>query len=118
MTIYPTLTDLCGIPTPKHVQGESIRKLLSNPNAGWDHPALTTYRFMNHSVRTEGWRYIRYADGGEELYDHAADPYEWTNLAKDDRHADAKKALARQLPTTNNPELPRQKAKGKARNKE
>ena len=36
---------------------------------------------MNHTVRTEDWRYIRYADGGEELYDETKDPYEWTNRA-------------------------------------
>jgi hypothetical protein len=35
------------------------------------------------SVRHEHWRYTRYHDGTEELYDHAADPQEWTNLAAD-----------------------------------
>lgn len=33
------------------------------------------------SLRTERYRYIRYSDGSEELYDHGADPYEWVNLA-------------------------------------
>ena len=37
----------------------------------------------DHAVRTERWRYIRYADGSEELYDHDRDPDEWTNVAKD-----------------------------------
>ena len=58
----------------------------------------------NHAVRTEKWRYIRYADGGEELYDHDADPHEWTNLAKDEKHAAVKKELAKWLPTENKPE--------------
>jgi len=31
-------------------------------------------------IQTQRWRYIRYADGGEELYDHAKDPNEWKNL--------------------------------------
>ena len=35
----------------------------------------------NHAVRSDRWRYIRYADGSEELYDHSNDPWEWTNLA-------------------------------------
>ena len=29
----------------------------------------------NHAIRTERYRYIRYEDGSEELYDHDADPY-------------------------------------------
>ena len=74
MSIYPTLTDLCGIPTPAHVEGRSIRALLEDPEAPWDRPALTTYRFKNHAVRSEGWRYIRYANGDEELYDEAIRP--------------------------------------------
>jgi arylsulfatase A-like enzyme len=118
MSVYPTLCNLCGVATPKHVEGANIAPLLKDPKAAWETPAITTFHKDNHAVRTERWRYIRYADGGEELYDHAADPYEWTNLATDDRHADAKKALVKFLPTTNNPELPRQKAKAKNKGKE
>ena len=81
MTIYPTLCELAGLPIPAHVQGKSIRSLLEDPKAAWDQPAVTTYMFNNHTVRTEDWRYIRYANGDEELYHDAEDPYEWTNLA-------------------------------------
>ena len=35
----------------------------------------------NRAVRDQDWRYIRYWDGSEELYNHAVDPHEWTNLA-------------------------------------
>jgi len=101
MCMYPTLTDLCGIPTPKHVQGESIRSLLADPKAPWDKPALMTYRYMNHAVRSEGWRLIRYADGGEELYDELKDPYEWTNLAKRPDLGVKKEELAGWLPKEN-----------------
>src|SRR5262249_24489952 len=72
MTVYPTLTDLCGIPTPPHVEGKSVRGLLADPTAAWGQPAVTTFGLNNHAVRTDGWRYIRYADGGEELYDETA----------------------------------------------
>ena len=95
MSIYPTLTDLCGIPTPAHVEGKSIRSLLADPKAPWSDPAITTYNFKNHAVRTEGWRYIRYADGGEELYDEAKDSNEWTNLAGKPEFADKKVELGK-----------------------
>jgi arylsulfatase A-like enzyme len=111
MSVYPTLCSLCGLPRPKHVEGEDIRTLLLEPKSTWDKPAITTFHRNNHGLRTERWRYIRYADGGEELYDHDADPNEWTNLAADPRHADTKSRLMQMLPKTNNPELPAMKGK-------
>ena len=101
MSLYPTLCDLCGLPIPKHVQGPSFKSLLSDPVAKWETPAITTHGRNNHGVRTERWRYIRYANGDEELYDHDADPHEWTNLAKDEKHAATKKELAKWLPKEN-----------------
>lgn len=101
MSIYPTLTDLCGIATPKHLEGSSIRKLLVDPKAAWDQPAMTTFGYKNHAVRTEDWRYIRYANGDEELYNEQSDPYEWTNVASDPAMASKKSELARWLPTKN-----------------
>jgi iduronate 2-sulfatase len=103
MTIYPTLCDLCGIPIPKHVEGRSIRTLLADPRAAWAEPARTTFKFGNHAVRTEGWRYIRYANGDEELYDETKDPNEWTNLAGKAEYAAKKQELAKLLPATNKP---------------
>jgi arylsulfatase A-like enzyme len=103
MSIYPTLCDLAGIPLPSHVEGKNIRGLLANPSAEWKEPALTTYHQGNHALRTERWRYIRYADGGEELYDHSNDPYEWKNLASRPEHAALKKDLAKHFPTVNVP---------------
>jgi iduronate 2-sulfatase len=107
MSIYPTLTDLCGIPTPKHVEGPSIRPLLANPASTWDKPALTTFGRGNHGVRTETWRYIRYANGDEELYDHSKDPNEWKNLAGNPELASKKAELARWLPKEERPALGR-----------
>lgn len=70
------------------------------------HPAITTHGLKNHTVRTEGWRYIRYADGGEELYDETADPLEYTNLAQHTDHAARKAELAKLLPKSDAPNLP------------
>jgi arylsulfatase A-like enzyme len=121
MSVYPTLTDLCGIPTPKHVEGPSIRPLLADPKAKWTRPAITTHNFNNHAIRTENWRYIRYANGDEELYDETTDPYEWTNLASDPKFATKKAELAQHLPKKNNPDInannPKGKGKGKGKSK-
>ncbi len=105
MSIYPTLCDLAGLAKPAHVTGLNIRPLLADPKAEWTAPALTTHGINNHAVRTDRWRYIRYADGGEELYDHSNDEYEWTNLAAKPEHAALKAELAKYFPTTNVPEL-------------
>jgi arylsulfatase A-like enzyme len=105
-SIYPTLCELAGLPLPNHLDGRSIVPLLSNPIADWETPAITTHGFRNHSIRSEGWRYIRYADGGEELYDEAADPFEYTNLASHFEHAARKAELARWLPKTDTASLP------------
>lgn len=104
LDIYPTLVDLCGLSPKANLDGVSLRPLLKNPKASWDRPSLTTYLRNNHSVRDERWRYTRYHDGTEELYDHQTDPSEWTNLAADSRHAGHKKRLAKWMPAVNVPD--------------
>ena len=101
MQIYPTLCDLAGLPVPKHVEGESIRKLLEKPDAPWDKPAIMTWQYNNHAIRSEDWRYIRYANGDEELYHNSMDPLEWVNLAKKPEYAKEKEELAKWLPQVN-----------------
>ena len=54
--------------------------------------------FAGHTLRTDRWRYIRYRDGSEELYDHRADPNEWNNLAKDPNQARRISQLRRLVP--------------------
>ena len=98
LDIYPTLLDLCGLPANKANEGISLVPQLKDAKAARERPAITTHNPGNHGVRTEKWRYIRYADGSEELYDRAADPHEWTNLANEPKHADVKKELAKWMP--------------------
>ncbi len=101
MTIYPTLCELSSVPIPAHVEGTSAVSLLRDPQSAWDHPAITTHGYLNHAVRTDDFRYIRYADGSEELYDHRDDPYEWTNRASDGDLDEVKATLQKSLPMTN-----------------
>lgn len=104
LDIYPTLVDLSGIDAPRHpLDGLSLRPLLENADTKWDRPALTTYGPNNHALRTSRWRYIRWADGSEELYDHKNDPNEWHNIAKDSSNDPIKSRLAKHLPKNNLP---------------
>ena len=66
----------------------------------------TSHNQGNDTVRTEQWRYIRYGDGSEELYDHVTDPNEWTNLVADVKFSATKQDLARWLPKSPAPAAP------------
>jgi arylsulfatase A-like enzyme len=96
--LFPTLNELCRLPPLAELEGQSLVPLLTCPALPWDRPALTTHGQGNHAVRSERWRYIRYADGGEELYDHQVDPHEWYNIATVAEFASVKAELARSLP--------------------
>lgn len=101
LDIYPTLIELCGLPAKPDLEGLSLVPQIRDASAPRERPAITTHGPGNHGIRTEQWRYIRYADGSEELYDHRSDPNEWTNLAGDPAHADTKRELAKWLPARN-----------------
>jgi len=106
LDIYPTLLELCGLPAVAGLEGHSLVPQLHNPGAPRAWPAVTTHNRGNHAVRSQRWRYIRYADGSEELYDLRSDPNEWTNLARDSRHAGVIADHARWLPRADAPPAP------------
>ena len=87
LSLFPTLVDLCSLPAKADNDGPSLVPLLREPeqgerNAAWPHTS-TTYLADpgSYSISTRSHRYIHYANGDEELYDIAADPYEWHNMA-------------------------------------
>jgi len=114
--IFPTLTDLCRLKgdTRKNNAGArpdgfSLGPFLREPEfQNWNGPegALTVLGVgqnkkdvlkQNYAYRTRDWRYILYQNGEEELYDHRDDPYEWDNLAGDERYAEKKQKLKNQM---------------------
>jgi arylsulfatase A-like enzyme len=103
--LYPTISDLCGLPLRRELDGESLRPLLSSAKAKRK-PALITFMPGNFAVRDERWRYIRYSDGGEELYDEQKDPDDIHNLAADPKLASIKQRLARYMPERSAPSVP------------
>jgi arylsulfatase A-like enzyme len=106
LDIFPTLLDLCRLPPRDDLEGHSLLPQLRDPEAERPWPAITTHNQGNHAIRTAEWRYIRYADGSEELYHLKSDPREWTNLAGDAKYADVKRELAKWIPKVSAPPVP------------
>lgn len=101
LDLYPTLAELCGLPAPDHTEGQSLVPLLKQPDREMGRAVVTTFGYQNHSIRSRRWRYIRYKDGSEELYDHDHDSGEFYNLAGYRRYKSVKKRLAKYLPEKN-----------------
>lgn len=106
LDLFPTLLELTGLPARNDLEGHSLAPQLKNPSAPRPWPAITTHNHDNHAVRTERWRYIRYADGAEELYDLRTDRHEWKNRAGDPTCTTVKRVLASWLPKHNQKPAP------------
>jgi arylsulfatase A-like enzyme len=100
LDMYPTLIELCKLPPNHNLEGHSLVPQLKDAQAPRPWPAITTHNHDNHGVRSERWRYIRYADGSEELYDMRKDPNEWNNLANDPRYKEILNRHRKWLPPT------------------
>lgn len=107
LDIYPTLVELAGHDPRLELEGQSLLPLLKTPHMDTGRAVVTTYGQNNHGVRSARWRYIRYHDGSEELYDHQVDPEEYTNLTSCKKYTDIKKELATWLPRINQPPIER-----------
>jgi iduronate 2-sulfatase len=78
MDIFPTLSDLAGLPEPAFAQGVSLRPILADPEI-LGHPAIS-YAGAR-TIRTESHRLIAHKNGHIELYDHTSDEKETRNVA-------------------------------------
>ena len=101
LDLYPTLCELCGLPTPTGLAGHSLKPLLANPQAEWSHPAFSVIGnakgVSGVAVRTQQYRYVEYDGGkaGAMLFDEKADPQEVKNLVDDPKLADVKAELSK-----------------------
>ena len=98
--LFPTLIELCQLRNLSTLDGVSLAPLLQDPLTNWNRPSVIEFRRGNAAVRDERYRYIRYQDGGEELYDHRSDPNEWSNIANAPEMKPIKQRLAQWLPQT------------------
>ncbi|OUW19184.1 MAG: hypothetical protein CBD18_01315 [Opitutales bacterium TMED158] len=108
--LYPTLSELCGLPQADHVSGKSLEPILRNPNRKVRDTAFTVTeartvrradksKFLGRTIRTDRYRYTEWGEGafGNELYDYDRDPEELSNLARDPEYASLVKRLKTQL---------------------
>ena len=97
--VYPTVAELCGLPPPANLQGESLRPLLDDVTRPGKAAAFTQVARGGRTIRTDRYRYTEWNDGkaGVELYDHMVDPGEYHNLASDAAHAATAADLKKQL---------------------
>jgi arylsulfatase A-like enzyme len=107
--IYPTLTDLCNLSAKEKLEGVSLKPFLEDTKNDLNHPKLALIAIEGDSkdpynpdkqklaVRSTKYRYIITADGEEELYDCKKDPYEWDNIANQNKFMDVKIKLHHEL---------------------
>jgi iduronate 2-sulfatase len=93
--IYPTLSELAGLPLPAHLEGKSFKRLLEDPKRAWKTAAFSQYprgnagqALMGYTMRTERYRFTGWVHRNDhskvdaiEVYDHQVDPQENTNIA-------------------------------------
>ena len=83
--LYPTFAELCGLtnpPPPAALAGVSLAPILTDPRHPGKDGAITCWAPAS-SLRTDRHRLIYYHDNGvAELFDHASDPWEMTNVAQ------------------------------------
>jgi iduronate 2-sulfatase len=85
MDIFPTLSELAGLPIPESVQGTSLAPVLQDPTATVKEGALSLQN--GYSLRAPRWVYTWYKDKSEELYDMSRDPQQFTNQAENPEFA-------------------------------
>ena len=101
LSMYPTLLELAGLPAYERNEGKSLVSMMKNDVALNEARAITTFGMNNHTVKVNGYRYIRYEDGTEEFYDHSTDPNEWTNQASISEYKEKIQELKEFLPKVN-----------------
>jgi arylsulfatase A-like enzyme len=97
--LYPTLIDLCNLPTQHSMDGISLFPTLLNPESASDRDLFIPFHERgSYAVVNEHWRYIFYRDNTEELYNLKEDPDEWFNLAGDEQYQPVIDQLKKAVP--------------------
>lgn len=113
--VMPTVLELTGQKIPSNVQGLSLASLMQKKPSAVDSRQFTfSERVANnpdHSrkvapgtaasfmIRGQGWKYARFYNHDEHLFNIGEDPQETKNLAQDTKHAEKRKWLSSELDT-------------------
>jgi iduronate 2-sulfatase len=101
LDLYPSLSNLCGLKVPERLQGKDISKMMTDPTKEVRSAAFSV-NGKGFLLREEDWAYIAYGkdgQGDEELFDMKQDPKQFTNLAKDPKHAQIIARFQKQMAT-------------------
>lgn len=103
LDLYPTLADLCDLPSPSDLEGKSLRRILEDSQSTVKQAAFTWHprpaypaagkkpEVMGYSMRTQRFRFTQWRDFkteeviATELYDHQSDPGETVNIANSEQ---------------------------------
>jgi len=103
LDLYPTLVEICGLAAREDLSGKSLMPWIRNPERQTRRSVMTFFDPGNVAISDRHWRYIRYANGEEELYHLPSDPQEWTNLATSIKHTEVIRKFRTQLEQLNVP---------------
>lgn len=101
LSIYPTLLELCKLPSYSKNEGKSLVGTMKKENTLDKTVAITTYGYNNHGIKSSRYHYIQYEDGGEEFYDLLNDPNEFHNLASLPAYNELLENFKKDLPKNN-----------------
>ena len=111
--LYPTFREMCGLPQTKQtLEGQSIASTLANPDQAEDRSVFLPHMHPGeYAIINRDWRYVRYGEDGEELYDLREDPHEWNNLAMEKKYLKTKSRLSSFAPKKFAPQAKKLNAK-------
>lgn len=96
--LYPTLSELAGLPKPTQVDGKSLAPVLVGKEKEVRSSLFTAYRHTVRAVRTPEWKLIRYPERDyTQLFNLKNDPLELNNLAENKAYSSTKDELMNQL---------------------
>lgn len=91
LDLYPTISSLCGLEIPEHIQGMDISRMLDDSEHEVRDAAFSVAPMRKgFLLRDHQYAFIQYgedASGGIELYDINEDPRQYTNLAVNPEHS-------------------------------
>lgn len=98
LDLYPSLSKMCGLAIPPHLQGKDISPVFDHPKHEVREAAFSV-NGKGYLLREHHWAYIRYDMGGEELFDMKEDPKQYTNLAESTKHTEVLARFRKQMDT-------------------